>query len=100
MAVFPPPRRIAARHPAPPPPASNTARRVKSALAGPPLLGPLADLTRPAGRRPRPDRPRLDSERKEKGRRKKICGAHMGKMVILHVDLTSLAQNMDGMAHR
>jgi hypothetical protein len=52
--------------------------------------------------------------RKEKGRSKKIGGAHMGKMVILLVGLTPLAENIillaenitplaeniDGVAHR
>jgi hypothetical protein len=38
--------------------------------------------------------------RKENERRKKkIGGAHRGKMVISLVSLTSLAQNMDGMAY-
>jgi hypothetical protein len=37
--------------------------------------------------------------RKEKERRKKIGGAHRGKMVISLVGLTLLARNMDKMAH-
>jgi hypothetical protein len=31
-------------------------------------------------------------------RKEKISGAHRGKMVISHVGLTTLSQNMDGMA--
>jgi hypothetical protein len=47
-----------------------------------------------------PGRRNRENGREEEGERKKIGGAHRGKMVISLIGLTVLARNMDEMAHR